>query len=334
VIEQRPLTVEPDTVVAADSAPAMRTSDTVVGQSATVLHSRDTVSDGSATAVRWRDVVVDGRREMVPDQRRDPRFVLRRPLIGVPVMPDGRPYPGRPISGMVADVSRGGLGLEFEAREWRPAIELVVGVETPNGPFRFAGVRVRYKGTVSGDRLKVGCEFGGFGQQLLQADTLAPRFVAELQVFAAPFPTDLLDAWCAVGVLKVILTDRVQLCPQCHALPTFRPGCRRCGSANVANDQLIHHYACAHVGRVSDFQTPAGLVCPKCRTRHLIVSSDYEYVTGPYQCRQCQWSDTELEQVAQCLRCGVRFPGHQAYLQDLRDYRADRLDPLALLPSP
>src|SRR5260370_38909118 len=128
---------------------------------------------------------------MVPEQRRDPRFVVRRPLIGVPVMPDGRPSPGRPIGGMVADVSRGGLGLEFDARAWRPAIELVVGVETPNGPFRFAGVRVCYKSTASGEHLRIGCEFGGFGHQLLQADALAPRFVAESLVFAAPFPADL-----------------------------------------------------------------------------------------------------------------------------------------------
>jgi hypothetical protein len=307
----------------------VRPSDTAAGTSATIVRSRDTVAE--SPAVRWREVVVDGRQEVVPEQRRDPRVVLRRSLIGVPVMPDGRPYPGRPITGVVADVSRGGLGLELEAREWRPATELVVGVESASGAFQFAGVRVCYKGALSADRLKVGCEFGGFGQQLLQANTLAPQFVVESLAFAARFPQDLLDAWCAVGVLTAILTDRVQLCPKCHALPTFRPGCRQCGSADVGNDQLIHHYACAHVGRVSDFQTPSGLICPKCRTRHLIVSSDYEYVTGPYHCRQCQWSDTELEQVAHCLRCGVRFPSHQAYLQDLRDYRVDRLDPLALL---
>jgi hypothetical protein len=307
------------------SAPALGASDTVVGQSATLLRKNDTGTDGYGRAMC--------RREIVQEQGRDPWSVQRLPVATVPVMQDGRPYPGAPISALVTDASSSGLGLEFDAHEWRPATDLVVGVETPNRTVHYAGVRVCYLEALSGDRLRIGCEFGGFGKELLHADTLAPRFDTESLAFVARFPQDLLDAWCAVGVLTATLNDRVQLCPKCHALPTFRPGCRRCGSGDVGNEQLIHHYACSHVGRVNDFQTPAGLVCPKCRTRHLAVNSDYEYVAGPYQCRQCQWSDTELEQVAQCLRCGARFPGHQAYLQDLRDYRADRLDPLALLPS-
>src|SRR5262249_8047624 len=66
----------------------------------------------------------------------------------------------------------------------------------------------------------------------------------------------------------------------------------------------------------------------------LIVASDFEYANGPFRCEDCHWSSTDLEQVAQCLRCDLRFPIYQAHEVELRGYRANRLDPLALLPPP
>jgi hypothetical protein len=151
--------------------------------------------------------------------------------------------------------------------------------------------------------------------------------------FATGVPEETLAKWAAIGVLQPVLQDRVQLCPKCHGLPTFRQGCSMCGSSHVTRDQLIHHYACAHVGFASDFEARGELMCPKCRTRRLIIGADYEYCPGSYRCLGCHWSDAELQQVAQCLRCEFRFPAHQAYEQQLRGYRAHRLDLLALVPA-
>lgn len=290
--------------------------------------------NGMATPKGVADTEVGGPSADPRERRQSPRLTLRRPLLGIPVLPDGRPGKGQPMTGMAANVSSGGLGMEFEAQEWRPSQDLVVGMAGPDSVMQFAGVSVRNKNLLPSTQVRVGGQFGGIGRELLQADLLAPHFVPESMSFATRFPEDVLEAWCGVGVLRPVLVDRVQLCPKCHGLPTVRPGCRQCGSAEVGNDQLIHHFACAYVGPVSAFETPAGLVCPKCRTRQLVVGSDYEYLTGPYRCRQCEWSDMELEQVVQCLRCGFRCPGHQAHLQDLRGYRAHRLDPLALLAPP
>jgi hypothetical protein len=260
------------------------------------------------------------------------RASFQRPVIAVPVLADGKPAPGQRMNGMTTELSLEAITLEFDVLNWQMVPELALGVQAPDGTIQFAGVRVWHKHMRAPTRVQVECKFGGIVHDVFKADSLAPRFVPESMSFVAPFPDDLLEAWAAVGALQSGLIDRVQVCPRCHALPTFRPGCRQCGSADVGNDQLMHHFACAHVAKVSDFEVSGDLVCPKCRTRHLIVSSDYEYLTGPYRCRQCQWSDMELEQIAHCLRCAFRCPGHQAHLQDLRGYRAHRLEPLALLP--
>ena len=134
----------------------------------------------------------------------------------------------------------------------------------------------------------VGSRFGGQAQEILQPENLAPNFHAERLSFTRRYPEDMLKKWVALGVLYQASLDRVQLCPKCRGLPSFRPGCLQCGSADVSNDRLMHHFACAHVGLIGDFETPAGLVCPKCRTRSLVARADYEYLVGTYVCPDMQ----------------------------------------------
>jgi hypothetical protein len=152
--------------------------------------------------------------------------------------------------------------------------------------------------------------------------------------FAFDHATSLLESLRYLGVLQETVIDRIQLCPKCEGFPTFRQGCRKCGSARFDTDRLIHHFPCAHVGPVADFETSRGLVCPKCRTRHIVAGTDFEYLTGQYHCLECHAKDTELEAIGHCLRCGLRFPGYQAIIQDVKGFHAHRLAPLDLLPAP
>lgn len=267
------------------------------------------------------------------ERRQSPRHALNQPLLVIPVLPDGSPDTEHRRVAMARDVSSGGLGLEFAADDWNPGLELMVGLGMADGLQHFAGVEVRRVVPPVDGHIGVGSQIGGVGQALLQSDNLTPAFHWDTMKFTHGFPEEVLRKWADVGILQQDSLDRVQLCPRCQGLSTFRPGCRVCGSADVGNEQLIHHFACAHVGPVGEFETPAGLVCPKCRTHSLVIGADFEYLTGPYVCRKCKSSDMELEQVARCLRCGFSFPAHQAYLQELRGYSAQRLDPLAALPG-
>jgi len=55
---------------------------------------------------------------------------------------------------------------------------------------------------------------------------------------------------------------------------------------------------------------------------NLIVGSDFEYLTGPYRCLDCQWSAAELEHIAHCLACNYRFPASESVVENLVAYHS------------
>lgn len=158
-------------------------------------------------------------------------------------------------------------------------------------------------------------------------ECITPVFDPHRLKFGFGLPAALLRTWESDGTLQRVLLDRVQVCPQCHSLPTFRFGCSACGSGCMTNDKMIHHFACAHVGTGRDFDEDGELVCPKCRTRRLVVGADFEYLTGPYRCLDCNWSARELEHIAHCLGCSFRFPASAAVMEDLVGFTARQHDP-------
>ena len=136
--------------------------------------------------------------------------------------------------------------------------------------------------------------------------------------FVPTLPAPQVEAARQRGALSEVLLDRVWVCPQCRALPSFRPACPCCGSGGVERDRMLHHFACAFVGSTGEFQvSDEGLACPKCCTQRLMVGTDCEYLDGPWRCTDCDWNTAELEIVGHCLKCGFRFPAQQAALEDL-----------------
>jgi TackOD1 domain-containing protein len=267
------------------------------------------------------------------ERRRFPRSFMEHSWTVIPTFPDGAPNQMHRMQGTGLNLSPDGIGLDLPFQGDLPGNGLVVLVESGMGVAKCAGLELIHAQQVEPGVLRIGGRFGGIARQLLDPENLLPKFDLKSMKFVLGFSEEVLNQWVELGVLKARVTDRVQLCPKCHGLPSFRQGCARCGSAWITNDRLIHHFACAHVGHADEFEVGRDLVCPKCRTTRLVVGADYEWLTGPFHCLDCQWSDTVLEQVAQCLRCGFRFPGHRAFEQELRGYDVNRLDPLALLPS-
>jgi len=118
-----------------------------------------------------------------------------------------------------------------------------------------------------------------------------------------------------------VAVDRIIVCPKCDGVPTLRPGCGSCGSAWIEPQILIHHYACAHVGPESEFRTPEGLVCPKCRLRNLVAGSDFEQIQGCMQCSDCKAVFTEPRLIAHCLNCQHRFPAASGRLKSIYAFK-------------
>jgi len=131
-----------------------------------------------------------------------------------------------------------------------------------------------------------------------------------------------------------IALDKICVCPECEAVPTFRPGCGACGSAWTEHEVLIHHYACAHVGPESEFLTDSGLVCPKCRLRDLVAGSDFEQTKGCLRCSDCDAIFAEAKMIGHCLSCQHRFPASEGKLKSIYAYRVGRSPDSTIIAAP
>jgi len=128
-----------------------------------------------------------------------------------------------------------------------------------------------------------------------------------------------------------VLVDRVYVCPKCESLPTFRRGCRSCGSIHIASQPLILHADCAYLGLISEFERDGRIVCPKCGMLEMPEQGGFARHNGPCRCLDCNWSDAETEVVGQCLSCRWHFPLTCAVERDVIGYQANRLDPRLFL---
>jgi len=207
---------------------------------------------------------------------------------------------------------------------------MVIGVTGANGQTGYAGVIVAYDRFRADARLVCAIR-GGIGETILSEEGRVPALEQRRFQFQRPYSDEIYASWEAVGILKRMVLDRVLLCPGCRAVPTFRFACRKCCSGRLNHPLLVHHFACAHVGPLSDYEAAASLKCPKCQTKHLIAGTDFEYAPAQYTCLDCGWNDYELEQTGHCLNCELRFPIHKAVEQELVGYDAERLDALALV---
>ncbi len=279
--------------------------------------------EAPAVEVRRSDATYHERRE-------HSRYLLTKPIFAIPLLPDRAPAEAYCADGFTIDVSRGGLQFEVVGIQRLPTKQVLVGIEAQDGVLHFATLDVRrVEATEMG--LRIGAEFATAERDLIQPENIEPQFNARTCRFELGLPDVTIGKWVEFGIFRPALIDRLLVCPQCRAVPTFRNGCRICGSVRLHSRPLIHHFACAHVGYVTDFEHDDSVVCPKCRTRNLIVGADYEHLQGPYRCLDCDWSDTELELVGQCLKCAFRFPMNQALEEDLVGYHVHRLDTLALI---
>ena len=65
----------------------------------------------------------------------------------------------------------------------------------------------------------------------------------------------------------------------------------------------------------------------------LVAGADFEVIKSQYECTDCGYHGSDVEQVGTCLHCNVRFPFHMAIEEEVMGYDVDRLDILALLRS-
>jgi DNA-binding NarL/FixJ family response regulator len=266
------------------------------------------------------------------ERRRSPRYILTKSIVVIPILPDQSPDGAFRGEGFTCNISDSGLAFEVVGLNHLPGRYMLAGIEADDGIIYYATVEVRNRQQEEG-RFRIGACFAPPEKDLLQPSNLLPNLQSNNYRFDTGLPPETLKQWVQIGVLQPFLADQQLLCPKCHALSTFRRGCKHCGSIHITKSQLIHHFACAYVGFTGGFQHGDEIICPKCRTRNLVVGADFEYLQGPYHCMDCNWSETELETVGFCLACHWRYALHQAWEQELIGYHVNRMEPLALINS-
>jgi CheY-like chemotaxis protein len=268
--------------------------------------------------------------EAVQERRAAPRYLTARSSIVIPMLADHRP--GNPLVATTLDISHSGAGLLVEGRSEPTWDRLVLGIERADGAYSYATAVVRHR-RMPAAGCHVGVSFVAAKDDPLSDARLAPRFDPATCRLVAGLPEAILHEWALMGVLRPYLIDRVRSCPRCSGLPTFRDGCRECGSVRTSAVQYIHHFACAHVAPAVEFDGDARLACPKCRARNLIVGADFEYLSGPIRCLDCDWQGTQLAAIGECLKCGSRFLASESPERDVIQFHVERLDPLAFVEA-
>ena len=267
------------------------------------------------------------------NRRESVRYEVAIPAVCYPISVSNEIDNSAMLNGIVADSSKTGLRLLMDAAQPCVGLDLIVGVESSVGPSSFcAGTVVASKRNSRG-MTEVHLRLGGYLHELLQNDLIFPVLDRSKMQFDLPFPERTLASLCKIGAAAAETLDNMLVCPYCQALPTLRTGCSLCLSSNVKASAMIHHFCCAHVDFVEAFETPDGLCCEKCRTRHLIVGSDYEYLDGPNHCEDCGKSNLEKMQIGHCLNCEHRFAMETATQLEIVGYRVNRLDTLALIDT-
>lgn len=261
-----------------------------------------------------------------------PRHLITRGVLAIPILADGSPGQAGTSEGLTVDIGRDGVTFEISVANRPATTKWFLGIENDQGDLAYTTVKTRAT-SERGHGLRVEAQYVAAENDPLRAANLVPRFDPESFRFRTPLPTKTLEQWRVLGVMQQELLDCVIVCPVCQALPTLRRGCRACSSLGVESVRLIHHFACAHVDLIETFETDDGIVCPKCRTRALVVGADYEFLRGPYTCSDCGWTDEELENIARCMACGSEFPEKQGLVQEVIGYHVERLEPLDLLPK-
>jgi DNA-binding NarL/FixJ family response regulator len=261
-------------------------------------------------------------------QSRNPRYFITKSAVAIPINPDFTPNQTVCAEGFTVDISATGIGFEIGSLSELPSELLLAGVEGDDGNLYFATVQIQHWRRI-GNRMFVGVKFVSPERELLRPENLLPRLDPQSLEFRTGLPQQTLVQWAELGILRPVLVDRVYVCPKCHVMPSFRKGCRSCGSIHIASHDLVLHADCAYLGTITEFDRNGQLICPKCGRTEDLDKSAFERHHGPCRCLDCNWSDSDTEVVGQCLKCGWHFPLKNASERDLIGFAVNRLDPRA-----
>ena len=121
-----------------------------------------------------------------------------------------------------------------------------------------------------------------------------------------PQVLDALDWAEREGLIWPDFQERIYVCSSCSGgFLSFREVCPHCKSSNVEGEDLVHHFPCAYIGPVSDFQMEDSSVlnCPKCNKDLHHIGVDYDKPAVINHCNNCDSIFQDVYVKAKCMNC-------------------------------
>lgn len=120
--------------------------------------------------------------------------------------------------------------------------------------------------------------------------------------------------------------EKIHQCNQCSSsLLNFIEICPHCGSGDLEDDALIHHFHCAHVAPAETFRHKNGYVCPKCDKPLGGLGVDYDKPSMVYRCNSCRHVCQEPDVSTTCYNCGTKSLPEDLILRTVKTYRLSAL---------
>jgi CheY-like chemotaxis protein len=127
---------------------------------------------------------------------------------------------------------------------------------------------------------------------------------------------------CERGMLQREFFDRFHVCPRCDSLRlNVREECDKCHSANLNEEQYLHHFSCAYQGPEDEFRRGDRLICPKCRFELTHFGFDYDRPGSMVVCQACGHAASDPAVGFVCTDCGTHVDGDVAEIRDVFAYR-------------
>jgi Thaumarchaeal output domain 1 len=114
---------------------------------------------------------------------------------------------------------------------------------------------------------------------------------------------------------------RTHACGKCgSARLLIYEACPECGSADLAEELLVHHYRCGCQEAESHFIQGNLLICPKCRRELNHLGVDYGKPGKIVVCRACGAANSEPDSRFVCMDCNTMTPAEIAATTDWYHY--------------
>lgn len=108
------------------------------------------------------------------------------------------------------------------------------------------------------------------------------------------------------GLFSPSFVEKIYECNTCHdSFLHYREVCPKCLSADLAEEEMIHHFRCAMISEEKQFRQDDGsLVCPKCTKELRHIGVDYDKPAVMFKCKTCSHDFQDYLIKAHCTGCG------------------------------